>query len=102
MSFQRERDTPTLRFLAIFSEVNVAYRTVGKALPRVSAGQDEEKPVKQKFFLRFLGFQSDNLKSKIEKIVVGLFAIVVAFTLCGAVARGAADGKIFRIGFLDP
>jgi putative ABC transport system substrate-binding protein len=32
---------------------------------------------------------------------VGLFAIVVALTLCGARAEAQQPGKIFRIGFLD-
>jgi len=64
--------------------------------------------MKQKSFLRFPGFQSGNLKSKtrIEKRSrrlkwVGLLAIVVALTVCGARADAQQPGKIFRIGFLD-
>src|SRR5882724_8027165 len=51
---------------------------------------------------RFLDFYSDNLKSKIENLKwLGLFAIVVALTVCGGRAEGQQPGKIFRIGFLD-
>ena len=32
---------------------------------------------------------------------MGLFAIVVAFTVCGARAEAQQTGKVFRIGFLD-
>jgi ABC-type uncharacterized transport system substrate-binding protein len=45
---------------------------------------------------------SDNRKSKTCRKWVGLFATVVAFTMCGAVAQAQQPGKIFRIGFLDP
>jgi len=54
---------------------------------------------------------SDNLKSKtcpelcrrIENLkLVGVFALVVAFALCGAVAQAQQAGKVSRIGFLDP
>ena len=57
------------------------------------------KSMRQKFFFRFLGFQSDNPKSKtctelcrrIEKRkLVGVFALAVAFALCGASGRRAA------------
>jgi ABC-type uncharacterized transport system substrate-binding protein len=67
--------------------------------------------VKQKFFLRFLGINSDNLKCKtcpepcrrIQNLKwAGLFAIVVALTVCGARADAQQAEKIFRIGFLDP
>ena len=80
-------------------------RTIGKALPRIG-GQSDGKPMKQKFFLRFLGFQSDNRQSKIQKRprrrkLVGLVAFGVAFALCGARADAQQPGKIFRIGFLD-
>jgi putative ABC transport system substrate-binding protein len=82
-------------------EVNLAYRTVGKASPR-SGGQRREKPMTQKSFLRFLGFQSDNLKSKIQnRKLVGLVTLAVAFALCGAVAQAQQTGKVLRIGFLD-
>ena len=46
---------------------------------------------------------SDNRKSKIENLkLVGVFALAVAFVLCGARADAQQTGKIFRIGFLDP
>jgi putative ABC transport system substrate-binding protein len=45
---------------------------------------------------------SDSLKSKIQYLKwVGLFAIVVALTVCGARADAQQAGKIYRIGFLD-
>jgi putative tryptophan/tyrosine transport system substrate-binding protein len=79
----------------------LAVRGVAKELERIG-GQGEGKPVKQKCFLRYLCFQSDNLKSKIEnRKWVGLFVLAVAFALCGAVADAQQTGKIFRIGFLD-
>jgi len=54
------------------------------------------------FWIRFLGSQSDNLKSKIENPKwVGIFAIVVALTVCGARVHAQQGGKIFRIGFLE-
>ena len=57
--------------------------------------------MKEKSFLRFLGFLSDNLKSKIENPKwLGLFAIVVALTVCGARAEAQQAGKVPRIGFL--
>ncbi len=79
----------------------MAVRGVAKELQRIG-GQGEGKPVKQTFFLRYLCFQSDNLKSKIEnRKWVGLFVLAVAFALCRAVADAQQTGKIFRIGFLD-
>jgi len=73
------------------------------------------------FRIRFFGSQSHNLKSKtctqlsrgsflptienpkskIQNAMAGLFAIVVALTLCGAMTQAQQSGKIFRIGFLD-
>jgi len=51
---------------------------------------------------RFLNFYSDNLKSKIENLKwLGLFAIVVALTVCGGRAEAQQAGKVPRIGFLD-
>jgi putative ABC transport system substrate-binding protein len=45
---------------------------------------------------------SDNLKSKLQnRKWAGFFAIVVALTVCGAVATAQQTGKVFRIGFLD-
>jgi putative ABC transport system substrate-binding protein len=70
----------------------------------------EEKPMKQKSGLRFLGIRSDNRQSKTcpelcrrigNRKLVGLFAVVVALTLCGARVDAQQAGKIFRIGFLD-
>jgi len=61
----------------------------------------------KKFRFRF-GFScSDNRKSKIEKRArrqkwAGVFAIVLALTVCGARAPAQQTGKIFRIGYLDP
>jgi putative ABC transport system substrate-binding protein len=50
----------------------------------------------------FLWFRSDNRKSAIQnRKWVGLFAIVVALTVCGARAEAQQAGKNFRIGFLD-
>ena len=66
--------------------------------------------MKQKSGLRFLGIRSDNRQSKTcpelcrrigNRKLVGLFAVVVALALFGAVAHAQQPGKIFRIGFLD-
>ena len=51
-------------------------------------------------------FFSDNRKSATRKRPrgpkwVGLFAVVVALTVCGARAEAQQTGKIFRIGYLD-
>jgi ABC-type uncharacterized transport system substrate-binding protein len=55
------------------------------------------------FRLRLTVSQSDNRKSKIQnRKWMGLFAIVVALTVCGARTEAQQAGKIFRIGFLDP
>jgi ABC-type uncharacterized transport system substrate-binding protein len=55
------------------------------------------------FWLRLTVSQSDNRKSKIQnRKWMGLFAIVVALTVCGARTEAQQTGKIFRIGFLDP
>jgi putative tryptophan/tyrosine transport system substrate-binding protein len=54
------------------------------------------------FSIRFPAFSSGNRKSKIQnRKWVGLFAIVVALTVCGARAEAQQLGKIFRIGFLE-
>ena len=51
---------------------------------------------------RFLNSCSDNRKSKIQnRKSVGLVTFVVAFVMCGAVARAQQPEKIPRIGFLD-
>ena len=72
--------------------------------------------MRQKSFFRFLGFQSDNLKSKPVRALpkdrkerprgrkwAGLVAIALtgAFTLFGVVVEAQQSGKIVRIGFLD-
>jgi putative ABC transport system substrate-binding protein len=58
--------------------------------------------MKRIFRGRFFASQSDNLKSKIQnQKLVGVFAIAVAFALCGAVADAQQTGKVLRIGFLD-
>src|ERR1700752_2588557 len=59
--------------------------------------------MKEKSWLRVMNSWSESLKSKIPNPkLVGLLAIVVvALTLCGAVATAQQPGKIFRIGFLD-
>ena len=60
---------------------------------------------------RFLVSRSDNRKSKtctepsrsIQNLKwAGLFAIIVALTVCGARADAQPAGKIFRMGILDP
>jgi ABC-type uncharacterized transport system substrate-binding protein len=54
------------------------------------------------FRIRFFGPQSDNLKSKIEnRKLAGLFAIVFAFTMCGARPEAQQPKKIPRIGYLS-
>jgi ABC-type uncharacterized transport system substrate-binding protein len=54
------------------------------------------------FRVRFGISVSDNRKSKIQnRKWVGIFAIVVALTVCGARAEAQPTGKIFRIGYLD-
>jgi ABC-type uncharacterized transport system substrate-binding protein len=53
--------------------------------------------------MRWPNSSSDNRKSKIQnRKLAGLFAIVIALTVCGARAEAQQTGKIFRIGFLDP
>ena len=47
--------------------------------------------------------RSDNRKSKIEnRKWAGLFAIVVALTVCGARAEAQQPTKVYRIGYLSP
>src|SRR5262249_308983 len=58
--------------------------------------------MRQKSFLRFSGFHSDNPKSAIQNPKwMGLLALAVGFALCGAVADAQQPGKVFRIGVLD-
>ncbi len=55
----------------------------------------------EKPWLRVLTFCSDNLKSKIQNPkLVGIFAIGVAFAMCGAVARAQQPKKVPLIGYL--
>jgi len=52
--------------------------------------------------IRTLRISSDNLKSKIQNPkLVGIFAVGVAFAMCGAVATAQQPGKAARIGYLD-
>jgi hypothetical protein len=87
-------------------------------IARYSRGQGDEKPMRQKSFLRFPGFHSGNLKPVLSQVEasktcpeqgrrienlkwLGLIAIGVAFAMCGAVAHAQQAGKILRISFLD-
>jgi putative ABC transport system substrate-binding protein len=60
-----------------------------------------EKQMHKKFRIRF-GFSfSDNRKSKIQNLKwSGFFALVIAFTMCGAVAQAQQPKKVPRIGYL--
>jgi len=42
----------------------------------------------------------ENRKSKIQNVIVGLVALVVALVLCGAVSGAQQQAKIFNIGWL--
>jgi putative tryptophan/tyrosine transport system substrate-binding protein len=54
------------------------------------------------FRVRFGIPVSDNRKSTVQnRKWVGIFAIVVALTVCGARAEAQQTGKILRIGYLD-
>jgi putative ABC transport system substrate-binding protein len=56
----------------------------------------------EKTWLRILIPCSGNLKSAIQNLkLVGLFAIAVVLTVCGARVEAQQAGKIFRIGYLD-
>ncbi|HET8563943.1 MAG TPA: ABC transporter substrate-binding protein [Candidatus Binatia bacterium] len=96
----------------------MAYRTIGKAFPR-SGGQGQGKPVKQKSFLRFPGFESDNLKTVLSKAEgsktspelsrriqnlkwVGCLAILLLLTGWVRMVEAQQAGKVPRIGYLDP
>src|SRR5437870_2507731 len=53
--------------------------------------------------LRIESLSVNNPKSKIQNLKwAGLFAIVVALTMCGAVADAQQPTKVPRIGILDP
>jgi len=55
-----------------------------------------------KFSFRGLNSCSDNLKSKIQNLKwTGLFAIVVALTMCGARAEAQQPKKVSLIGYLS-
>src|SRR5213594_4118571 len=56
----------------------------------------------ERIWRRSSSSRSDNRKSKIQnRKWAGLFAIVVALTVCGARVEAQQTGKVFRIGFLD-
>jgi putative ABC transport system substrate-binding protein len=72
-----------------------------------------------KTWSRFPYFRTDNLNPEVSNVEpsktypelrrrirnakwAGLFAIVIALTICGARAQAQHAGKVFRIGFLDP
>jgi putative ABC transport system substrate-binding protein len=58
--------------------------------------------VDEKTSLRVLNSCSDNLKSKIQnRKLVGIVALVVALTMCAAVALAQQPKKVPRIGFLS-
>src|SRR5438034_5464330 len=58
--------------------------------------------MKKLFRIQFFGAQSVNLKSEIQNLKwAGLFAIVVALTVCGARAEAQQPKKVPRIGYLD-
>ena len=51
---------------------------------------------------RFLSFQSDNRKSKIENLKwLGLSVFAFMLVVCGAVAEAQQPKKVHRIGFLS-
>jgi putative tryptophan/tyrosine transport system substrate-binding protein len=57
--------------------------------------------VKKLLRIRFFGSQSGNRKSKIEnRKWAGLFAIIVALTVCGVKAQAQQPAKVHRVGFL--
>ena len=58
--------------------------------------------MKQKASDKFLNFQSDNRKSKIQnRKLAGIIALVVAFAMCAAVAEAQQVRKIPRIGYVS-
>jgi len=58
--------------------------------------------MRQKSFLRFSGFHSDNRKSAIQNPKwAGLLAIAFTLAFGGAVVQAQQTGKVFCIGFLD-
>ena len=59
------------------------------------------KQVNESSWMGPLNFRSDNRKSAIQNPKwVGIFAIVVALTVCGAKAEAQQPAKIPRIGYL--
>ena len=56
--------------------------------------------MQRQFRIQFGVSLSDNLKSKIENLkLAGIFAIVVTFALCGAVAEAQQPKNFYRIGY---
>jgi len=72
-------------------------------------GRGEGNHMDETFRIRLLESDSDNRKpvlsfaegSKIQNVVVGLVALAVAFTTCGAVAQAQQPKKVPRIGYLS-
>src|SRR6266576_2629368 len=61
-----------------------------------------EKRMQRKFRIRLCFSCSDNRKSKIKnRKSVGLFALVVALTVCGARAEAQQPKKVPLIGYLS-
>src|SRR5262245_55562342 len=57
--------------------------------------------MKRLLWIRFFGFQSDNLKSAIQNLKwVRIIVIGFTFAMCGAVAQAQQATKIPRIGYL--
>ena len=57
--------------------------------------------MQRKFRILFCFSCSDNRKSKIKnRKLVGIIALIIAFTMCGAVATAQQPTKIARIGYL--
>ena len=62
-----------------------------------------EKQMHERIWMLSSSSRSDNRKSKIEnRKWAGLFAIVVALTVCGARAEAQQPTKVHRIGYLSP
>jgi len=57
--------------------------------------------MRERIWMRFPNFRSDNLKSKIQnRKWVGYFAFVIALTVCGARVEAQQPKKVPRIGYL--
>jgi putative ABC transport system substrate-binding protein len=74
----------------------------GKAKEILDFGLGEKTRMNDKRAYRNMLSRSDNRKSKIKNLKwVGLFATVVAFTVCGARAEAQQPKKVPRIGYVD-